>query len=69
MLKSSDITIITLDIPPENQIKKRSIYLPRFILSSDYFNNFVEYSLTESSTPALSVDDFIKRLKDKFYKE
>lgn len=68
MLKSSDITIITSDIPPEvvKKPNKETTNLLRFILSSDYFNDFVEYILEETSTPTLSIHDLIEQLNSKF---
>ncbi len=68
MLKSSDITIITSDIPPEvvEKPNKETTDLIRFILSSDYFNDFVEYILEETNTPTLSIHDQIEQLNAKF---
>lgn len=70
MIKVSDITIITSDLPPEvvKKPNKETTNLLGLLLSSDYFNDFVEYFLTESETPVLSIDDFIKQLKEKFQK-
>lgn len=50
MLNSWDITIITSNIPPEvvRKPNKETINLISFILSSDYFNEFVESFLAET---------------------
>lgn len=68
MLKSSDITIITSDIPPEivKKPNKETTDLISFILTSDYFNSFVKYFLEENSTPTLSIRDLIAQLNAKF---